>query len=69
MYDNLKFSSEKYKDWIIIYNPKPIPIKAHDYDVVHEDYDYMPGSGDRKYFTTNSVINAKEIIDSWEEEE
>lgn len=57
----------EYKNWTIIYNPKPIPTKIYDYDVVHEDYDGSSDSGDTRYFTTESIDSAKLLIDNWEE--
>lgn len=58
----------EYKGWKIIYNPKPIPTSMYDYDVVHEDYDGAPDSDDCRYFTTESIDIAKELIDSWEDD-
>ena len=49
-----------YKEWIITHDPKPIPIRWHDYNVVHYEYD---GPEDRQCFTARSVEDAKRRID------
>ena len=53
----------KYKGYTITHNPKPIPVRSHDYDFVHEDYD---GYGDPRCGTAASVEAAKEEIDEIE---
>jgi len=55
--------STKHKDWIITYNPKPVPNRRHDYDAVHEDYD---GPEDGRCFTAASVEEAIEEINEME---
>ena len=52
-----------YQGWKICLNRKPIPVRCHDFDAVHEDYDL----GDDRYFTAPSVEAAIEVIDHWEE--
>lgn len=54
-----------YKDWIISYNPKPIPDRSHDYDLEHKDYD---GPGDTRASTARNMKEAKLEIDNWEED-
>ena len=51
--------------WTITYNPKPIPDRRHDYDVVHDDYDI-----DRPelYFTAESKEDAQNEIDYLEDQ-
>jgi hypothetical protein len=56
----------KYHDWVITYNPKPIPFRGHDYDLVHEDYD---GPGDGRAYNGSSVEHCKQCIDEWEEDQ
>ena len=55
----------RYKKWNIEYNPKPIPIRTHDWDVEHDDYDGEPGSD--LYFTAESCEDALREIKSLEE--
>ena len=45
-------------DWIITYNPKPIPNRSHDFDYVHKDYDGAPDSGDKRCGTAGSPPDA-----------
>ena len=54
-----------YKDWIIQHNPKPIPIRTHDWDAFHEDYDGAIDSGDTRSFTAPTKSEAKALILEW----
>ena len=56
--------SATYKNWVITYNPKPIPDRSHDYDFTHKDYD---GPGDNRASTARSMEEAKFEIDNWKE--
>ena len=48
----------KIGKWTVIYNPKPIPILSHDYDVVHDDYDGDNGL----YFTAGCMDEIRDEI-------
>lgn len=45
---------------MIVYNPKPIPIRDHDYDFYPDDYD---GPGDGRGGTAGSITQAQIAID------
>jgi len=55
-----------YKEWIITHQPKPIPIRCHDYNAVHYQYD---GPEDSRCFTAGSVEDAKRRIEEEFEDE
>lgn len=56
----------KYLDYQIVYNPKPIPLRAFDWDFYHSDYD---GPGDIRIGVAPSVEEAKaRILELIEEE-
>lgn len=55
----------KYKGWFIQHNPKPIPIRAHDWDAFAEDYDGAPDAEDGRSLTCSSLAEAKAEIDNW----
>jgi len=55
----------RYRDYVIEWNPKPIPTRKHDWDFVHDDYD---GPGDRRCGTAASIVAAKVEIDNLEDE-
>jgi len=58
----------EHRGWTITFNPKPIPLRTQDYDVVHDDYDGAPDGDDSRYFTAASVADAMATIDELEEE-
>jgi len=45
-------------EWTITYNPKPIPDRRFDYDVVHKDYD----EDNNLFFYAASIEEAKQGI-------
>lgn len=49
-----------YGEYVITYNPKPIPDRTHDYDWVHQDYD---GPGDPRAGTAPSIQQAIHAIE------
>ena len=55
---------EQYRNYVIEWNPKPIPNRKHDWDWVHEDYD---GPGDKRCGTAASAAVAKVEIDNLED--
>ncbi len=63
----------RYKDFEIIYYPKPIPIRSHDWEAVHDDYDGCDDGEynihDHRFFTAGSVDDLKIIINEWYEEQ
>ena len=54
---------EYYKMWEITYICPPIPVRNHDYQATHFDYD---GPEDGRCFTGPSVESLKAEIDEWE---
>lgn len=52
----------KYRGYIITHNPKPIPLRAHDYDYVHDEYD---GPDDDRCGSEASVEECKAAIDAY----
>lgn len=64
----LKKSIIRYKDYFIVYNPKPIPLRSDDWDWYHDEYDGAPDSGDRRFGTTNSFEDAIDQINELEAE-
>lgn len=48
--------------WSITYNPKPIPVRCHDYDFVHDNYDGADG-GNGLCGTASSIDDAIEQIE------
>lgn len=54
--------------WHILYNPKPIPDRRHDYDWWHEDYDGAPDSRDIRCGTAESAEDARRQIEEIENE-
>ena len=55
-------------DWTISYNPPPIPIRCHDYQFVHDNYDGADG-GNGLCGTAPSVIDAIDQIREIEADE
>ena len=53
----------KHGDYLITYNPKPIPSRQHDWDWCHQDYD---GPGDPRCGTAPTEQKAKEAADNCE---
>lgn len=52
-----------YKDYHILYNPKPIPDFRFDYDFWHDGYDGAIDSGDIRIGTGGSVEDCMKKID------
>jgi len=52
--------NQHYKDYKIVFNPKPIPDASHDYDYFPDDYD---GPEDPRGGSVGSVIQAMIAID------
>jgi hypothetical protein len=59
-------TGERYRGFIIRYDPPPIPSRACDYSWEHEDYD---GPGDRRFGYESSEEACKIAIDHFLEEE
>jgi hypothetical protein len=53
-----------YKNYHIVYDPKPIPDRRFDYDYYHDDYDL----GDPRHGNARSVAECIAQIDEIEEE-
>ena len=53
-------SEVEYRGYTIRFNPPPIPIRSHDWEFVHVDYD---GPEDSRIGTASSVDAAKSEID------
>lgn len=52
----------KYRGYTITHNPKPIPLRAFDYDYVHDEYD---GPDDDRCGSEPSVKECKVAIDTY----
>lgn len=50
----------EYRGFTITYNPKPIPVRGHDWDFVHKDYN---GPGDIRCGTASLYREAQFEID------
>ena len=57
-------SKPNYKGWHITYSPKSIPVRQHDWEAVHDDYDGPP---DNRCVTGKSMKDVVEQIDAIEE--
>lgn len=55
-----------YKDFIISFDPLPVPILTMDWDWCHKDYD---GPGDNRCGRASSEAAAKQAIDDFLEEQ
>jgi len=55
------FTELRVGKWTIIHNPKPIPDRQFDYDVIHDDYDV--DGGDHLLFYCGSIDEAKAGIE------
>lgn len=58
----------EYRDYIIEYNPPPIPVFTHDWAFCHKDFDGAPDSGDYRCGTGEDIEDCKHQIDAMEEE-
>ncbi len=64
MVDNLVVCGVvKYRDYVIIYDPPPIPIRRFDWSWAHEDFDGSTDGNDRRCGSSVSVEAAKRDID------
>jgi len=50
------------RDWVIQYDPKPIPDRRHDFSFHHVDFDGAPDSGDNRCGTASSAADAIQQI-------
>jgi len=48
---------EDFDDWKLSYDMKPIPSRAHDWELAHKNYDGAPDSGDFRAFTGPSIAD------------
>lgn len=55
-------STHRVGPWTITHNPKPIPMRSHDWDFVHEDYDGAPDGGDLRCGTGANIQDCLEQI-------
>ena len=53
----------RYRHWTIEYRPPPIPVRSHDWQYVHDDYDGPPSP---LCGTAASVEDCKAAIDELE---
>ena len=58
----------RYKDYIISYDPKPIPPRCFDWDFGHDDYDGAPDGNDYRCGNGDSIEHCKQQIDDMENE-
>ena len=71
---HVELTPEDFDDYILKYDPKPIPDRNHDWEVTHKDYDGAPidsldtGSPDDRHFTGASLEEVwGQVIDYNEE--
>lgn len=55
-----------YRNFMIYYDPPPIPIRTCDWHAVHKDYD---GPEDNRFFHAASEKAARKRVDEWWEEQ
>jgi hypothetical protein len=55
----------KYRNWVITLYPESLKDLRLVYDVVHENYDGSPASGDDRSFRAESIEDAKREIDEY----
>lgn len=58
-----------YRDFIISFNPPPIPVRDCDWHAVHKDYDGTEDGNDHRYFHSRSEADCKAQIDDWHAEQ
>ena len=58
-------ADEKYRDFIITYDPPPIPVRNCDWHYYHKDIDL----DDNRYGHCASLDECKAEIDEWYEEQ
>ena len=56
---------EDWESWRVTFNPKPIPDRRHDWEIVHDDYD---GPGDDRCFTGPTLADVWQQAKEWAEE-
>lgn len=59
-------TAERYRDFVIRYDPVPIPVNGVDWSATHEDYD---GEGDNRHFRGASAAELRSDIDDWHEDQ
>lgn len=57
---------ETYRDFVIRYDPVPVPITDVDWTATHVDYD---GEGDNRHLRGASPADLRRDIDDWHEEQ
>lgn len=55
----------EYRDFVITYNPTPIPDRQFDWQYEHKDFDGAPDAGDRRYGHCRSANACKNEIDEY----
>lgn len=58
----------EYRDFIITFDPPPIPIRTMDWHAVHKDYDGTPDGFDLRLFIGPTEADCKEQVDDWHAE-
>ena len=53
----------RYRNYIITYDPPPIPTRACDWQFAHQDFDGASDSGDNRAGSAASLDDAKDQID------
>lgn len=59
---------DTYRDFIISFDPPPIPVRDCDWHAVHHDYDGAEDGNDHRYFHGPSAADCKAQIDEWHDE-
>jgi len=65
---HVELTPEDFDDWNLSYDMKPIPSRAHDWELVHKDYDGAPDSGDHRAFTGPSIDDVYQQAIEYNEE-
>lgn len=56
-------ATTQYGDWLISYNPPPIPVRNCDWQFCHKDFDGAEDAGDMRYGHAGSKLAAMDEID------
>ena len=60
--------TERYRNYIITYDPPPIPTRQFDYQFVHDDYDGADDANDRRAGHAESPDACRSAIDEIEDD-
>lgn len=58
----------KYGNWLIDYNPPPIPVRNCDWQFWHKDFDGAEDAGDNRCGHSSTLIDCMNEIDDYEDD-